>query len=1023
MPLKAPEHYELGGARGPSPRASVEDVFRSSEDSDFSDIDELDPLKPSDRPFSHNASRPRRSVSDLDKPSAFGPRSLTWLGHQRRRVAWTGQLVPRRFGYVLALFSCAGLLLLAGGFWSHRLQVQHHPDFDESEPWYPVPKGGTDEAWAASFRKAADLVKKMTLVEKVNITTGIGWSMGMCVGNTGPVPRLGFPSLCLQDGPLGLRFLDNTTAFPAGITVGATWNRHLMRLRGEAHGYEARLKGINVLLGPSMGPFGRLPAGGRNWEGFGADPVLQGIAAAETIKGIQSMGVIATAKHYVANEQEHFRQADAWGLPEALSSNIDDRAMHEIYAWPFAESVRAGVGSVMCSYNQVNNSYACQNSKLLNGILKDELGFQGFVQSDWLAQRSGVASALAGLDMTMPGDGLIWQDGNTLWGQELTRAVLNASVPIDRLNDMVLRIVAAWYQLGQDNQTLWPSPADGGGPNFSSWTDDDVGLLHPGSPNSHDTGVVNRHVPVRITKESGDHDQLARRIAAEGIVLVKNEDRVLPLLRNASNIHSAGGGKVKIGIFGEDAFLNPAGLNVCPDRGCNDGTLAMGWGSGAVELPYLIEPAQALRTAFDSEFVELSEVRSNNDPDTLNVAAHQDLCLVLINSDAGEGFLTWNGVRGDRNDLYPQKGGDALVQTVATNCGGINSIGVAAKTIVVLHTVGPTILERWIDHPGVKAALIAHLPGQESGNALADVLFAYINPSGRLPYTIAKTEDDYGPTSKILTASEHVVPQQTFTEGLYVDYRYFDQKNITPRYEFGYGRSYSTFELSALTMESTGLNGALPEPRGYDGPKPPNLGYDIPDPETALLPEGFRKLQKYIYPYLDSLESLTVGRYRRPQGYEKWHAPSPAGGGPGGNADLYSVAVRLGVNVTNAGPLPGECVVQVYISYPDNVVDIDGNALEMPVKRLRAFDKVAVGTAPGSSSRRVTFELTRKDLSYWDVKLQNWVMPIGLFRICLGFSSRDLPECHVWEHKLRVDEAHGEDPEELPEDEPSPDTD
>ena len=111
----------------------------------------------------------------------------------------------------------------------------------------------------------------------------------------------------------------------------------------------------------------------------------------------------------------------------------------------------------MCSYNQVNNSYACQNSKLLNGILKDELGFQGFVQSDWLGQRSGVASALSGLDMTMPGDGLRWQDGSGLWGMELTKAVLNTSVPMERLNDMTMRIVAAWYQLGQDDKKEWPS--------------------------------------------------------------------------------------------------------------------------------------------------------------------------------------------------------------------------------------------------------------------------------------------------------------------------------------------------------------------------------------------------------------------------------------------------------------------------------------------------------------------------------------------------------------------------------------
>lgn len=183
-----------------------------------------------------------------------------------------------------------------------------------------------------------------------------------------------------------------------------TWDRRLIHERGAAYGEEARGKGVHVVLGPVMGPLGRLPAAGRNWEGFSADPYLMGVASAETIKGIQSRGVIATAKHFIGNEQEHFRMG-----VDAISSNIDDRTMHELYLWPFADSVHAGVGSVMCSYNKVNNSAACENSKLMNGLLKDELGFQGFVVSDWLAQMSGVHSALTGMDMTMPGMFCVFQ--------------------------------------------------------------------------------------------------------------------------------------------------------------------------------------------------------------------------------------------------------------------------------------------------------------------------------------------------------------------------------------------------------------------------------------------------------------------------------------------------------------------------------------------------------------------------------------------------------------------------------------
>lgn len=349
-------------------------------------------------------------------------------------------------------------------------------DRPESNQWSVSPvvsntAWGTLSSWQVSYDKARKLVERMSLPEKVNITTGTGWAQDLCVGNTAPAVNVGFPALCLQDGPLGIRFADHITSFPAGITVGATWNRDLMRRRGAAHARQARLKGVHVLLGPAMGPLGRNPAGGRVWEGFGSDPVLQGVAAYETIQGIQSQGIIATAKHLIGNEQEHFRKSFEWGIPEALSSNIDDRTLHELYLWPFAESVRAGVASVMCSYQMVNNSYACANSKLMNGILKDELGFQGFVQSDWLAQRSGVASALAGLDMSMPGDGLHWLDGKSLWGNQLTLAVLNGSLPVSRLNDMVTRVVATWYQLGQDK---WEDHR----PNFSSWTNEEYGVLH-----------------------------------------------------------------------------------------------------------------------------------------------------------------------------------------------------------------------------------------------------------------------------------------------------------------------------------------------------------------------------------------------------------------------------------------------------------------------------------------------------------------------------------------------------------------
>jgi len=987
-----PDNFELRDSPMSSPMYANPDYKvrqSTSTRSSHESVREYDPLKGD------------KDYADKDDSKAFysyvNPDKLAWL---KQRSGWASRLSPGRMCCTMSLLFVTAVLLLFGmsGFWVVKSSGGVPVD-GQSDPWYPAPRGGTVEEWADSYKKAYELVKQMTLVEKVNITTGTGWSMGMCVGNTGPVTRLGFPSLCLQDGPLGIRFADHITAFPAGVTIGATWNKELMYDKGRAHGIEARLKGIHVALGPTMGPLGRLPAGGRNWEGFGADPVLQGYASALTVMGIQDEGVMATAKHFVANEQEHFRQSWEWGTPNAISSNIDDRTMHEIYAWPFADCIRAGVASVMCSYNQVNNSYACQNSKLINGILKDEMGFQGFVQSDWLAQRSGVASALSGLDMSMPGDGLIWQDGKSLWGGELTKAVLNGTVPVERLDDMVLRVVAAWYQMGQDDQDKWPI-GENGGPNFSSWTWEREGLLHPGSDDKT-TGVVNKFVEVQQ-----DHNLVARQIAAEGIVMVKNEDNLLPLHHDGTAMTRDANVPLRVGIYGEDAFDNPKGPNACADRACNEYTLAQGWGSGAVEFPYLISPMYAIRANFVPDTVQITNYSTNTPPSSSMHSQH--LCMVFVNSDAGEGFASWKDVKGDRPNLYPQKGGDDLVKQVSQNCGNGK-----APVIVVVHTVGPTILEKWIDLPNVKAVLIAHLPGQESGSALADVIFGDVNPSGHLPYTIAKAEKDYGPASRILTKPKDLVPQQNFSEGIMIDYRYFDHHNITPRYEFGYGLSYTNFRISAPEVISLiAERSPLPEPRPKPAVEPPQVDRRIPSPHTALFPANFRKLKKFVYPYISfEADAKKRGKYPYPEGYEAVRQPSQAGGVQGGNPDLFNVTALIKVKVENIGDRDGSLVAQIYVQFPANMTNSLNETVVMPPRVLRKWAKILLGKRSSESlSKRddagwrlvddgakkptppsaamLVFELTRRDVSFWDVGLQNWVLPDGEFRVWLGESSR-----------------------------------
>jgi beta-glucosidase-like glycosyl hydrolase len=848
------------------------------------------------------------------------------------------------------------------GYWAYKLDLID----GQSPPWYPSPRGGTLESWKDSYAKAKVMVDKMSLAEKVNITSGVGWAMGLCVGNTAPAVDVGFPGLCLQDGPLGLRFTDHATSFPAGITVGATWNRDLMRRRGEAHARQAKLKGVHVLLGPAMGPLGRHPAGGRNWEGFGADPVLQGVAAYETILGIQSQGVMATAKHFVANEQEHYRKSFEWGLPEALSSNIDDRTMHEIYSWPFAESVRAGVASVMCSYQMVNNSYACQNSKLMNGILKDELGFQGFVQSDWLAHRSGVASALAGLDMTMPGDGIHWTDGKSLFGDQLTIGVMNESIPVFRLNDMAARIVASWYQLGQDK---W----DSDGPNFSSWTDEEYGNPHDGSSSPQDKVLVNKF----IDAENDESRKVAREVAAEAIVLLKNTDNILPLDTKLSALSSDSAKKVA--IVGDDAGPGK-GPNYCDDRACNQGTLAVGWGSGATEFTYLVDPLSALNNTFDSNNVKLTAFLANAlTSKQKKQLSDQHLCFAFANADAGEGHKRWSNVRADRPDLALQKEGEDLIKEVATACGG--------PTVVVIHSVGAVLLNQTADLPEVKAILFAHLPGQESGNALVDVLFGKVDASGRMPYTIGNNLADYGPGAPVMYYPNHLVPQADFKEGLYIDYRHFDKEGIEPTYPFGFGLSYTTFEYSDLKITELLPKTRLPKPR-FAGLDPPKLNEDLPEPSSLLFPPGIRRFKKYIYPYISSVDQIKKGNYPYPDGYSEVQVPGQAGGGPGGNADLFSEHVQVNVTVKNTGKRQGKEVVQLYVTLPQNVKDAHGAVIDMPVRSLRNFTKIELDT---NESQVVSLTLSRKDLSYWDVVEQNWVLPDGDFKLAVGRSSRDLP--------------------------------
>lgn len=816
-------------------------------------------------------------------------------------------------------------------------------------PYYPTPPGGWVSNWTESYAKAQKVVQNMTLVEKVNLTTGTGYLMGPCVGNTGSALRFGIPNLCLQDSALGVARTDNNTAFPAGISTGATFNKALMYARGLAIGAEARGKGVNVQLGPTVGPLGRKPRGGRNWEGFGADPVLQAHGGALTVKGIQENGVIATVKHFVGNEQEEYRMdIIPHGLMKAISSNIDDRTLHELYAWPFAEAIRAGVGAVMASYNDVNGSDNSQNSMLLNGILKDEMGFQGLVMSDWFGQIGGVSSALAGLDMAMPGDGDIPLLGLAYWAYELSTSILNGTVPLSRLNDMVTRIVATWFQLGQDQD--YPLP------NFSSNTADASGPCYPGALFSP-TCVTNEYVNVQA-----DHAIVVRNISREAITLLKNDDSTLPLSVNTV-----------LKIFGQDAQNNPDGINSCTDKACDTGVLGMGWGSGTANYPYLDAPIDAIKR----KVTNVTYYSSDTFPSGLT-AKPGDVAMVFINSDSGENQDTVEGNYGDRSasGLYTWHNGDALVQAAAATYDTV---------IVVVHTVGPILVENWIELPAVKAVVFAHLPGQEAGDSLTDIIFGDYSPSGHLPYSIPVAEDDY-PSSVSLVGFELFQVQDTFSEGLYIDYRYLNKHNISARYPFGYGLSYTSFTRTSATITAATPLSSVPPARAPKG-STPVYSSAIPPAAEAAWPAGFDAIWRYLYAYLDSpAEISSSGQFDYPTGYQTIPQPDPpAGGDQGGNPALWDVVFTISVKVTNTGKVAGKDVAMVFVEYPSD------NPWDTPIIQLRAFEKTNT-LAPGESEV-LTLEITRKDLSIWDVVSQNWIIPVSStapFLFWIGDSSANL---------------------------------
>ncbi len=538
---------------------------------------------------------------------------------------------------------------------------------------------------AADEKSADDLLARLTLEEKIALLHGDAKF------STAGVPRLGIPKLWMSDGPHGVReeisadswkpagwTNDFATAMPAGIALAATWNPDLAFAEGAAIGDEAAARGKHIMLGPGVNIM-RTPLCGRNFEYFGEDPFLAARIAVGYIRGEQSNGVVSCVKHFAANNQEFQR--------ETINVEMDERTLREIYLPAFEAAVREGGAlAVMAAYNKFRGHYCTENDYLLNQILKREWGFPGIVISDWNATHSTREAALAGLDLEMGTD--LKKYGDYFFAQPLLEAVRAGEVPMSVVDDKVRRILRV-------------------------------------RDRPHPTGAMN----------TPQHQAVARRVAEEGIVLLKNDGAALPLDPSKP-----------VAVFGCNA-----------DRKHAHG----GW-SSEIKALYEITPLEGIR-------------RRASVTDTAEVA----IVVTGLNHDPG------NDCEGsDRKHLKLPAGEIELIQRVAAKY---------PRTVVVL--IGTVVeMDPWLAK--VPAVLQAWYPGMEGGHAIANVLFGEVNPSGKLPCTFPKRLEDS--PAHALGAYPGTNGTVRYVEGRLVGYRWFDAKGIEPLFPFGHGLSYTRFEYSGL---------------------------------------------------------------------------------------------------------------------------------------------------------------------------------------------------------------------------------
>ena len=622
-------------------------------------------------------------------------------------------------------------------------------------------------SWEESKQKAKSFLSNFTLKEKTHLMYGTSIKpSNRCVGQIHPI-KTGFFSdekfsgIKLDDGPTGPRFQKGlTNSWPTPINLSSTFNRKLIYQVGQAQGSDFYHKGVNVALSPCINLL-RVPVGGRIFEAWGENPFLTGEMASELIKGIQSKGVIACAKHFIANEQEKYRNSS--------NSVVDKRTLMEIYIEPFYKAIKKGdVGSIMCSYNSVNGVYMYRN-KLMKDILKDKFGFNGFIMSDWWAVYSDSPDSINnGLDMNMPGNiskipflgDLSFKP--SYWSS-LPDKVNQNIIKEEKINESTERIISTLYKFGQMD-------------NFPGTENFDINY---------------------ITEKTR---QLNRKAATESIILLKNDDNILPI--DIKKIES-NNKKYKIGILGIDAFKGDffgqeGNIILTILRGIKlDGHIINGMGSSQTDINYVVVPIEGIKSKIDKcknielkPYAKLDKEGNEDIENSKKVAIDCDIVLIFVQTISGEDM---GKITADRKDLDVMHNGNKLIEEISA----INK-----NVVVIINSPGPVNLE-WKDK--VKSIIFGGLAGPESGNAIADILFGDANPSGHLPFVMGRREQypadvkDLPNEFGMLSDGEQEFKDEVkYEEGLFIGQYWFDKKKEIPYYYFGHGLSYTKFEFGNL---------------------------------------------------------------------------------------------------------------------------------------------------------------------------------------------------------------------------------